>query len=116
MIGTLSAEFTSSDPMSSDEVWVEMLKNSYLAECQRREQTGVQKDLRNLEVEAADRKALWAAVKASYTRRKDTPLWAAVVFFVSGLVLFPFTGESLDLLLSIMISAIWTAVHRVRRV
>jgi hypothetical protein len=111
-----SPDISGSEPAHSDELWVEMIKKEYVAESQRRKRGGPLVDLRIREIAAADRKALWAGVRASYAQRKDTLIWAAVVFFLSLIILIPFTAESLDLLLALMISAIWTAVHTVRRV
>jgi len=113
---TLSGTRLIETPSESDDAWVRMLRASYIAECKQRRRTGVRADLRSVEIEAADRKVLWQAVKASYSRRKDTLSWAAAVFVTSGSIVAVFSGLTLGLLSAIAISAIWTAVHAVRHV
>ena len=105
----------SEDRLDSDEFWVKMLKTSFAVESHTRKRYGVLTDLRVLEVASADRRALWNFVKTSYSRREDTLSWTAAVLLASGMILVPLLGVSLGLLFAVSTSAIWTAVHAVRR-
>ena len=109
------AETLTENRLDSDEVWVEMLRQSYITQSRNRILGGAQRDLRHQEVGAADRKAFRAALKASYARRKDTLLWASVVLLLSAILLMPVAGVEFGLLLAFMTTALWTAVHQVRR-
>lgn len=75
-----------------------------------------QMDPRFIELREARKKMLIWALKGSYARKSDTLYWALLVCITIFVILSPIRGIQSAFLYALGSAALWTMVHRVRRI
>lgn len=75
-----------------------------------------QLDPRYLEFQEAQRSILLSRLKASYSDKRDTLLWALIVWTLGILTLTPLIGAPAAAEYAILVALGWAAVHGVRRI
>lgn len=72
-------------------------------------------DPRYLEYNAARRSKLMGTLRRSYADKKETPLWALLIWTISFVALSPFMAITVATSGAMFVSFAWSMVHRVRR-